>query len=139
MVIAHTQCLCPEDKSPVPVLLLAPPYLSVAFEGAIDCDVRLHTNVLKLLAWHARAHRCTVHTVLYAKIYTIMLSLTTIAACIAINLALVTALPQHYPLFKRDIGSDLGPQLSTKAAIYTQSDGDFADQSARWSKEFISR
>jgi hypothetical protein len=63
-----------------------------------------------------------------------MLSLATIAACVAVNLAFTTALPQHYPLIRRDIGIDLGPQLSSKAAIYTQSDGGFADQSARWSE-----
>lgn len=66
-----------------------------------------------------------------------MLPFATYAALTAINLAFTNALPQHYSLFRRDIGSDLGPQLSTKAAIYTQSDGAFADQSARWSTCYI--
>lgn len=65
-----------------------------------------------------------------------MLSLVTLAAYAAVHFAAFTnALPHHYPLIKRDIGGDLGPQLSPKAAIYTQSDSGFSDQSARWSED----
>ena len=80
--------------------------------------------------------RVSFHRDLHASISSIMLSFATLAAYAAVHFAAFTsALPHHYPLIKRDIGGDLGPQLSPKAAIYTQSDSGFSDQSARWSKE----